>query len=90
MNMRHSGGIGAATQQAPRPDAPWEKTPWWNYHRWFGLDLRRWVDNTGRPDLVSPWWHYGNSKKVARNVLSSMYDEPKTRDTGIKSRRARR
>lgn len=66
-------GMGAATQSAPRPDAPvWEKVSWWNWHRWFGLDLRRSHSRAVRNGIT--WWEYGNSKKVARNVLSSLYD----------------
>lgn len=77
----------------PRPDKPaWEKTPWWNWHRWFGLDLRRphggvgWTQHhslTGRMRHGGQWWEYGNSKKVARNVLSSLYEHPRHDNAGV-------
>lgn len=70
---RPSGGGQAAAQSAPRPDAPvWEKVPWSNWHRWVGLDLRRAHTRTVRNGIA--WWEYGNSKTVARNVLSSLYE----------------
>lgn len=76
MNMRHGGkrfGWGATTQQSPRHDPPWEKTPWWNWHRWCGFDLRRWID-TDRPDLVSPWWEYARAKTAARKILEERFN----------------
>lgn len=71
------GGIGhgaanvAGASNWQVPAEPWEKVPRWDWHRWFGLDLRR-PHRRGIRNGIK-WWEYGNSKKVARNVLSSMY-----------------
>jgi hypothetical protein len=81
----YKGPYSGAEGMSPRYDAPvWEQTPWWNWHRLFGLDLRRPQAGVGwskglawDKSLMSrhgQWWEYGNSKKVARNVLSSLYD----------------
>lgn len=72
-NHGMTGAGQPATSQSPRPDAPvWEKVSWSDWHRWFGLDLRR--PHPRHPMNGIKWWEYGSSKKVARNVLSRMYD----------------
>ena len=41
-----------------------------NWRRWFGWDIRRWVDR-------EPWdytgWEYGRSKQVAHQQLKQLY-----------------
>lgn len=79
------GEDAQAAGMSPRYDAPvWEQTPWWNWHRLFGLDLRRpqagvgWTKGLAWNKTMmrrhGQWWEYGNSKKMARNVLSSLYN----------------
>lgn len=59
--------------------SPWEPTRWYHPARWFGFDLRRYNEHP-----MAGGWEYGRSKKVAREMLHSVYgDEPRRGDSAM-------
>jgi hypothetical protein len=49
----------------------WERTPWWDWHRWIGKPWRR-LAEVGRfvPEYE---WQYATSEAVARDFLMEQF-----------------
>lgn len=55
----------------------WERTPWWDWHRYLHGDMRCWRWEDGPLNIGGPYdgdWHYRTFIEHARKVLEETCD----------------